>query len=129
MNLASSVPTSSSSVNSPIASKSPGILRASSRQVGLSGKNGGSANPSSNPDAASSSQGWQRDAQLFIITRRLVATVISTRNLWQLNDKDVQEIQKFQKIQKIQNPKGEFGHIISEYHHIRLITWRTSSRS
>ena len=37
MNLTSSVATSSSSVNSPIASRSPGILKASSRQVGLSG--------------------------------------------------------------------------------------------
>ena len=40
MNLTSSVPASSSSVNSPIASKSPGILKASSRQIGYSGKPG-----------------------------------------------------------------------------------------
>ena len=57
MNLTSFVPTISSSVNSPIASRSPGLLRASSRQVGLSGKLGARANQSSNPDAASSSQG------------------------------------------------------------------------
>ena len=54
-----------SSVYSPVASRCPGILKASSRQVGLSEKLGASANLSSNPDAASSSQGWQRDAQLF----------------------------------------------------------------
>ena len=73
-NLVISVPTSSLSVNSPIASRSPVVLKASSRQVGLSGRLGASANQSSNPDAASSSQGWQRDAQLFISTGRPVAT-------------------------------------------------------
>ena len=66
MNLAVTVSTSSSSVNSPIASKSPGILKASSRQIGCPGKPGASANQSSNRDVASSSQGWLRDAQLFI---------------------------------------------------------------
>ena len=70
MTLVSSVPASSSSVNIPIASGSPGILKASSRQVGLSGNPGADTNQNSNPDAASSSQGWQRDAQLFISTRR-----------------------------------------------------------
>ena len=64
----------SSSVNSPIASRSPGILKASSRQVGLSGKLGANTSQNSNPDAASSSHGWQRDAQLFISTGGLVAT-------------------------------------------------------
>ena len=44
------------------------------RQVELSGKRGASEHPTSNPDAASGSQGWQRDAQLFISTGRLVAT-------------------------------------------------------
>ena len=61
MNLTSSVVSSSSSVNSPIVSRSPGILKASSRQVGLSGRLDSNANQNSNPDAASSSQGWQRD--------------------------------------------------------------------
>ena len=74
MNLTSSVDTSSSSVNSPIASRSPEILKASSRQVGLSGRPDANANQNSNPDAASSSPGWQMDAQLFIITGKLVAT-------------------------------------------------------
>ena len=62
MNLTSSVATSSSSVDSPIASRSPRILKVSSRQAGLSGRPDASANKNSNPDAASSSQGWQRDA-------------------------------------------------------------------
>ena len=73
MNLALSVSTSSSSVNSPIASRSLGILRAPSRQIGFSGRPGVSENPNSNPDAASSSQGWQRDALLDISTGRHVA--------------------------------------------------------
>ena len=50
------------------------LLKASSRQVGLSGRLDASTNQNSNPDAASSSQGWQRDAQLFTSTGRLVAT-------------------------------------------------------
>ena len=65
---------SSSSVDSAIASRSPRILKASSQQVGLSGRPDASTNQNSNPDAASSSQGWQRDAQLFISTGKLVAT-------------------------------------------------------
>ena len=70
MNLTSSVPTRSSSVHSPIASRSPVILKPSSRQVGLSGEHGASTNQNSNPDAPSSSQGWQRS----ISTGGLVAT-------------------------------------------------------
>ena len=81
MNLTSSVSTSSPSVNSPIASRSLGIFKASGRQVGLSGKPGASANQSSNPDAASSSQGWQRGAQLFLRTGRPVATDMNQKSL------------------------------------------------
>ena len=61
MNLTSSVPTSSSSVNSPIASRSPGYSKLRSRQVGLSGRLDASTYQNSNPDAASSSQGWHRE--------------------------------------------------------------------
>ena len=58
MNLTSSVAASSSAVKSPT-SRSPGILKASSRQVGLSRKLvAANANRNSNSDAASSSQGW-----------------------------------------------------------------------
>ena len=74
MNLTSSVAKSCSSVNSPIAPRSPEILKASSRQVGFSGRPDASTNQNSNPDAAPSSQRWQRDAQLFITTGKLVAT-------------------------------------------------------
>ena len=105
MNLTSSVPASSSSVNSPNASKSPGVLKASSRQVGLSGRLDASNHQNSNPDAASSSPGWQWDVQLFISTGKPVATdkdqkslnrqenlTSAQGHLWQLNTKDVQEI-------------------------------------
>ena len=54
MTLVSSVLTRSSSVNSPIASRIPGIFRASSRPVGLSWELGANTSQNSNPDAASS---------------------------------------------------------------------------
>ena len=57
-------------MNSPIASKSPGILKESSRQIGCSGN----LERNSNPDAASSSQGWQKDALLDGRTGKPVAT-------------------------------------------------------
>ena len=79
MNLTSSVAASSSSVNSPIASRSPVMLKASSRQVGLSGRLDANANQTFNPDGASSSRGWQRDAQLFFSTRKLV-TMVTTEH-------------------------------------------------
>ena len=58
MNLTSTVSTSSSSVNHPIASKSLGLLKAST------GKLDASARKISKPDAASSSQGRLKDAYL-----------------------------------------------------------------
>ena len=53
MNLTPNVSTSSSSVNHPIASKRPGILKASTGKPDARAR-------SSNPDAASSSQGRQK---------------------------------------------------------------------
>ena len=129
MNLTSSVPASSSSVNSPIASTSPGILKASSRQVGLSGKLGASANQISNPDAASSSQGWQRDAPLFLRTGRLVATD-NDQGFLDRHEKSVISTGELVATEYQRCSENlEFGHIISKYHHIKLITWRESSRS
>ena len=58
MNLTSTVSTSSSSVNHPIASKSFGILKSST------GKPDARARRNSKPDAASSSQGRLKDAYL-----------------------------------------------------------------
>ena len=51
----------------------PGVLKASSRQIGLSGTPDASTNQNSNPDAASSSQGWLRDALLDVSTGRPAA--------------------------------------------------------
>ena len=58
MNLTSTVSTSSSSVDHPIASRSPEILKASA------GKPDATARKQSKPDAASSSQGRLKDAYL-----------------------------------------------------------------
>ena len=44
--------------------KSPGILKESSRKIGCSGNPGAGRRRNSNPDAASSSQGCQKDALL-----------------------------------------------------------------
>ena len=94
VNLAFIVSTHSSIVNSPIASKSPGILKSSSR-TGWSVQNpvaskslgilkgtcqndwtstGKIGAREFNQDAASSSQGWQKDALLDGGTGKLVAT-------------------------------------------------------
>ena len=73
VNLAVTVSTSSSPVNRPIVSKNPRILKASSRQIGCSGKLDVRSNRNSNPDAASSSQGWQKDALLDVCTGKLAA--------------------------------------------------------
>ena len=72
MNLAVSVSTSSSTVNSPIVSKSLGVLRAPCRtDLSSTGKLDARDR---NHDAASSSQGWQKDAFLDVCTWKLVAT-------------------------------------------------------
>ena len=72
MNLAVSVSTSSSTVNSPIASKSPGVLKAPCRTEWSS--TGKPDARDRNHDAASSSQGWQKDAFLDVSSGKPVAT-------------------------------------------------------
>ena len=62
MNLASTVSTSSSTVNSPISSKSLRILKAPCRTD--SSSTGKLDSREHNQDAASSSQGWRTDAVL-----------------------------------------------------------------
>ena len=69
INLAVSVSTIS---NSPIASKSPGLLKAPCRTDWSS--TGKLVARELNRDAPSRSQGWQKDAVLDVSTRRLVAT-------------------------------------------------------
>ena len=72
LNLVSLAATSSSTVQNPIASKSPEILRAPC-QPDLS-STGKLEARELNLDAASSSQVWQKDAVLDISSRRLLAT-------------------------------------------------------
>ena len=72
MNLAVSVSTSSSTVQNPIASKSPGILKAPCHKDWLSTGKLDWREP--NRDAASSSQRWHKDAVLDAGTRKLVAS-------------------------------------------------------
>ena len=72
MNLAASVSTSSSTVNSPVASKRLEILKAPCR---TDWSNSGKLDArNSSHDAATSSQGWQKDALLDGGTGNLVAT-------------------------------------------------------
>ena len=130
MNLTSSVATSSSSVNSPIAPRCPGILKASSRQVGSSGRPNASKNQNSNPDAASSSQGWQKDDLLDVCSGKPVAT---EKDQEFLNYPETVCIGKLeapllQEIQKARKPMAELGHIFSMYHQTVYLTWRKSSR-
>ena len=72
MNLAFSVSTSSWTVQNPVASKSPGILKAPCRTDGSS--TGKPDAKEHNQDAASSSQGWQKGAVLDVGTRKVVTT-------------------------------------------------------
>ena len=72
MNLAFVVSTSSSTVQNPVASKRPGIRKAPCRTDGSS--TGKPDAKEHNHDAASSSQGWQKDTVLDVGTRKLVAS-------------------------------------------------------
>ena len=72
LNLVSHAATSSSTVQSPIPSKSPGTLRAPCQQDWNSTVKLVAREPSQK-DAASSSQVWQKDAEMDKSTRRLVA--------------------------------------------------------
>ena len=113
MNLAVSVSTSSSTVQNPIASKSPGILKAPCQKDGLSTRKL-DAKEHTNQDAASSSQRWQKDVVLDVVTRKLVATEedqehlnypedsISTRKLVASGNSETEGMTKF-------------GHTISIY--------------
>ena len=71
LNLVSHAATSSSTVQSPIASKSPGILKTRCREDWSSTRRLAAREP--NRDAASSSEVWQKDAEMDKSTRRLVS--------------------------------------------------------
>ena len=85
MNLTSTVSTSSSSVNHPIASKSPGILKAST------GKPDARARINSKPDAASSSQGRLKDAYLgglMVEVAGKLATTDKSQESWDFSESE-----------------------------------------
>ena len=110
MNLAVSVSTSSSTVNSPIAWKGPGILKAPCSSIGKPDAR------DRNHDAASSSQLWQIDAFLDVSTGKFVAPRISrnSRKLRRLGYRKAMTM---------------IGHTISIFHQKMCCTWRRSSRS
>ena len=72
MKLDFTVSTSSSTLQNPVASKSPGIPKARCQNDWSS--TGTPEAKQCNQDAASRSQGWQKDAVLDVGTRKLVAT-------------------------------------------------------
>ena len=72
LNLVSHAATNSSTVQSPIASKSPGTLRALCQQDWKSTGKLVAREPNQK-DASSSSQVWQKDAEMDKSTRRLVS--------------------------------------------------------
>ena len=133
--IAFSVSTSSSIVNSPIASKSPGILKAPRRTDWSS--TGKPDAKDRNLDAASSSQGWQKDAFLDLCTEKLVAAEEDQEHLNYPEDSVStgkplsQNIQDIQETQETQEPKAmtKIGHTISRLQQITCCTWRRSSRS
>ena len=107
MNLTSTVSTSSSSVNHPIAAKSPEILKEST------GKPDARARINSKPNAASSSQGRLKDAYLGGLTVEVAvkpaATNISQESWefsesesWSNHEKEVTENLLHPEIQKLQ---------------------------
>ena len=110
INLTSSVATSSSSVNSPIASRSPVILKASSLQVGLSGR----------PDAS--------EFKIPVPTQRRVLKVgkgkhVANEHQGCSGKSEIPEGSEDSKLRSRNWPH----HFI--YHQTVYLTWRESSRS
>ena len=85
MNLTLTVPTSSSSVNHPVASKSLGILKAST------GKPDSRARRNSKPDAATSSQGRLKDAYLgglIVEAAEKLAATDKSQESWEFSESE-----------------------------------------
>ena len=128
MNLALLVSTSSSTVNSPIASNSPEILKAPCRTDWSSTWKPDARDR--NHDVASSSQGWQKDAFLDVGTGKLVATEEDQEHLNFLEDSvstgklSSQDIQELQETLETREPKAMtmIGHTISICHQIMCCT-------
>ena len=107
MNLTSTVSISSSSVNHPIASKSPGILKASA------GKPDARARRNSKPDAASSPQGRLKDAYfggLMVEVAGKPAATDKSQESWEFSDSE--SWSNHEEIQRVLKLEAENGHII-----------------
>ena len=139
MNLASTVSTNSSSVKHPIASKSPGILKASTR------KPDARARRNSKPDAAPSSQGRLKDAYLGGAMVEAAGRPTATdkcQEIWEFSEseswsnheneatrKPVASMSKIQEIQRILKLAAQNGHIFFICLQPLYLTWRKSIRS
>ena len=124
MNLAFTVSTSSSTVQNPVASKILGILKAPCRKDWSS-----TGKPDArefNRDAASSSQGWQKDAVLDVGTRKFVATGEDQEHV-NFPENSMSTLVASGNSE----PKAvtKFGHTISIYRQTACCTWRRFSRS
>ena len=115
-NLTSTVSTSSSSVNHPIASKSAWILRATT------GKPDARARRNSKPDAASSSQGRLKDAYFGGLMAEVAGKPAATEKSeesWEFSESETpsdheEEVTgkpEASRISGILKPEGENGHI------------------
>ena len=120
MNLAVTVLRSSSSVNSPIASKSPGIPKASSRQIWMFRE---TWRKKKNKCQS------RRSVEFSRMAKRMLYWMDVQGNLSHQGTKDIQETQELQEIQKTRKPKTKIGHIFTMYHQTVYLTWTKSSRS
>ena len=132
MNLAFIASTSSSTVQNPIASKSLGILKALRRTDWSS--TGKLDAIDRNPDAASSSQGWQKRCSSCRDRRRPGTPELSWRfgKYREICRPRISRISKeFQEIQETREPKDmtKIGHTISIFQQTACRTWTRSSRS
>ena len=137
MNLTSNVSTSSSSVNHPIASKSPGTLKAST------GKPDARAGKNSKPDAASSSQGRLKDAYFGGLIAEVVEKPAATdkkQESWRFSESESWSnhekvvtgknvASRNQKSQRVLKLEAGNGHIIFICLQQLYLTWLKSIRS
>ena len=113
-------------LQNPIASKSPGILKAPCQNDWTS--TGKPDTRKFNWDAASSSQWWQKKMQFWMQVRGDSSRQKKTRNTGiSLKIQKVREDSSLQETQKLK-AKAKFGHPISKNQQIAHRTWRRFSR-
>ena len=135
MNLVSNVSTSSSSVNIPIVSKSPGIQKV------FTGKHDARERLNSKPDAASSSFGRLQNAYIGGLMAKVVVKLAATERSqkswevslepesWSYHEREVTEklvASRNSKNSFVLKLKAKFGHIIFIHHQQAYLTWRRS---